>query len=247
MAWETSAPQWQLPEDEVHVWHVPFDEPPEERTVKLVSLLSPRERERAARFYRRREQNRFLVSRATLRRILGHYQDVAPSSLRIALNAHGKPELDGSEMLSFNLSHSGNLALIAVTRNRALGVDVEQLRTGVDVERLAARFFSPAEARQLASLAGPEEQVEAFFRCWTRKEAYIKGQGVGLSLGLQSFDVTLAPGQSARIVATRPDAAEAGDWQLRDLQPAPGYAAALAVKGWDWTLRCWTWVEATMG
>jgi 4'-phosphopantetheinyl transferase len=247
MTWETSPPQWHLPEDEVHVWLVQLDEVPEERTVKLAALLSTRECERAARFYRRQEQNRFLVSRATLRGILAHYLQVAPASLRFALNAHGKPELDGSETLSFNLSHSGNLALIAVTRKRALGIDVEQLRSDVDFVRLAARVFSTAEAEQLASLAVPEERVEAFFRCWTRKEAYIKGQGVGLSLGLRSFDVALAPGEGARLVATRPNPAEAGRWQLRDLQPAPGYAAALAVKGWDWTLRCWTWAEEAMG
>jgi 4'-phosphopantetheinyl transferase len=242
MVWSPPPAVWVLPEDEVHVWRVELDRPGHS-VATLATLLSPEEEQRAERFYWERERERFVAARGILRIILGHYLDAPPASLRFTQNEHGKPSLarDRAKSLSFNISHSGGLALFAVTRERALGVDIERLRTDLDYERLASRFFSPAEAAQLACLKGTDQRVEAFFRCWTRKEAYIKGQGIGLALGLQSFDVSLAPGEPARLVATRPDAGEAARWQLRGLDPAPGYAAALAVQGWDWRLQCWTW------
>jgi 4'-phosphopantetheinyl transferase len=240
--WSPPPAGWGLHENEVHVWRVQLDRAGES-VATLAALLSPEEEERAERFYWVRERDRFVVARGLLRVILGRYLDAPAASLRFTQNEHGKPSLERNreKTLSFNISHSGGVALFAFTRERALGVDIERLRTDLDYERLAARFFSPAEVAQLACLNDTEQRVAAFFRCWTRKEAYIKGQGIGLALGLQSFDVTLAPGEPAQLVATRPDAGEAARWQLQGLDPAPGYAAALAVKGWDWRLQCWTW------
>lgn len=241
--WPPPPAAWTLPDDEVHVWLITLDRP-EVRVAALAAQLSPDELERAGRFYRERARDRFVVARALLRTILGGYLGVPPASLRFALNTHGKPALENhvEAKLSFNISHSGGLALFAVSRDRALGVDIERLRTNLDHERLARRFFSPAEFAQFDCL--PEEaKVDAFFRCWTRKEAYIKGQGVGIALGLDSFDVSLAPDAPAQLLATRPDGGEAARWRLQALQPAPGYAAALAVRGWHWKLKCWRWQD----
>ncbi|MDT8306295.1 MAG: 4'-phosphopantetheinyl transferase superfamily protein [Anaerolineae bacterium] len=241
--WPLPPAVWALPDDEVHVWLVTLDRP-EARVAALAAQLSADELERAERFYRERARNRFIVARGLLRTIVGSYLDAPPPSLRFALNAHGKPVLasHAAAALSFNISHSSGLALFAMTKERAVGVDIERLRSDLDYKRLARRFFSPAEFAQFAAL--PEEvKRDAFFHCWTRKEAYIKGQGVGIALGLDSFDVSLEPDTPARLLATRPDAAEADQWQLRSLEPAPGYAAAVAVRGRNWQLRCWRWPD----
>lgn len=241
--WPGPPAEWTLSADAVHVWRILLDQPAG-AVAALESVLTAGERKRAAGFYRQRDQARFVVGRGLLRVILGRYLDVAPAGLRFSANEHGKPFLlgDVEETVSFNLSHSADLALVAVTLGRAIGVDVERVREDVDHERLARRFFSPAEVAQLDCL--PEEaRVRAFFHGWACKEAYIKGQGVGISLGLHNFDVTMAPEEPARLLATRPDAAEAPRWRLLALQPAPGYAGAVAVRGHDWRLVCWSWIE----
>lgn len=241
-AWLPPPAAWTLSHDDVHVWRIDLDQPGE-GVAALDGLLTAGERKRAAGFYWPRDRRRFVVGRGLLRVLLGRYLDVAPGGLQFAVNEHGKPFLAGAESgLSFNLSHSAGLALIAVTRSRAIGVDVERVRIDVDHRRLAKRFFSPAEVAQLDCL--PEEaRVAAFFHCWACKEAYIKGQGVGISLGLHNFDVTVAPDEPARLLATRPDAAEASNWRLEALHPAPGYAGAVAVRGHDWRLTCWSWTD----
>jgi 4'-phosphopantetheinyl transferase len=241
--WYPRPAVWKMPDDEVHVWLIGLDRPVAE-VAALAAPLAADEVVRAGRFYRARARNHFVVARGLLRTILGGYLAVAPEELRFVLNKHGKPALADEEeqRLSFNLSHSGELALLAMTRDRALGVDIERVRTNLDYERLARRFFSPAEFAALDCLPD-EAQIEAFFRCWTRKEAYIKGQGVGIALGLDSFDVSLAADEPARLLATRPDGSEAAQWQLRSLPAPPGYAAALAVRGWDWTLKCYQWTD----
>lgn len=225
------------------MWRIDLDQS-EEVVDALDGVLAAEERKRAAGFYWRRDQARFKVGRGLLRVILARYLEVAPTGLRFAVNEHGKPFLVGDgAALSFNLSHSAGLALIAVSRERAIGVDVERVREDVDHRRLARRFFSPAEVAQMDRLPD-EARVAAFFRCWALKEAYIKGQGVGISLGLHSFDVTVAPDEPAGLLATRPDDAEASRWRLLALQPAPGYAGAIAVRGHDWRLACWSWTGA---
>ena len=131
------------------------------------------------------------------------------------------------------------MALYAFTLGCELGVDVEQLRPLDDSTSVAARFFSSAELSELLSLK-PDERGLAFFRCWTRKEAYIKATGDGLSLPLSQFDVSLTPGETNALLATRPDGSEAASWLLREAQAGPGYVAALCVRGRDWTLNDWS-------
>lgn len=202
-------------------------------------LLSPEEAERAARFYFEADRNHFIVSHARMRQILARYLHVEPGQLNFFVNAYRKPFLDGGG-LEFNLSHSGKLALLAVTRVRKVGVDIELIHPGIEIETIGNRFFSQSEMSELQSL--PTDQHElAFFSCWTRKEAYIKAQGMGLTLPLDSFDVSLSPGQPVILRATRPDSAEAARWTLLPLNVGPSYAAAVAVEGQNVEIRLWDW------
>ena len=134
------------------------------------------------------------------------------------------------------MSHSGNAALLAFARGRALGVDVEYMREDFDHAAIAARFFSENEQSQLAALP-PADRYRGFFRCWTRKEAYIKAAGTGLSLPLHQFDVSLKPDDENALLSTRPDGAEAARWSMREVPAGDGYVAALCVRGQGWTLR----------
>jgi 4'-phosphopantetheinyl transferase len=206
--------------------------------------LSEDEGARAARFYFQKDREHFIVARGLLRSILGRYLDSEPSTLRFSYSNYGKPALVGAEeaALRFNLSHSGGLALLAVTRGREIGVDLERVRPDFVDDQIAERFFSPREVARLRALP-PGVQLEAFFTCWTRKESYIKAHGEGLSLPLDGFDVTLTPGEPAALLSTRGDLREAALWSLRALHPWPGYVAALAVEGHDWQLKTWRWPE----
>jgi len=222
--------------DEVHVWRVDLETAPNEEN--RLSILSADEQARAARFHFERDRMGFVSTRAILRKILGSYLATDPRTLIFKYSEKSKPSLGGSQAasgLSFNVSHSGKLSLLAFTRSRQIGVDVEQIRRNSDMAAVAARFFSLAEQEQLAAVPG-EQRDEAFFRCWTRKEAYIKATGEGLSLPLHQFDVSLAPGAQNALLATRPDPHEAKRWSLCDLAVESGYQAALCVSGAGWRL-----------
>jgi 4'-phosphopantetheinyl transferase len=204
-------------------------------------MLSADELARAERFRFRKDADRYTVARGLLRTILGQYLCRPPEQLRFRYGAMGKPELaaDGGAFdPRFNLAHSRDLAVYAVTRGRRVGIDIEYIRAERADLRIAERFFSTREIAQLRALP-LHAQREAFFACWTRKEAYLKAKGDGLALGLDRFDVSLAPGEPAALLATRDDASEAGRWSLCDLFPRAGYASALAVEGHDWRLSCW--------
>jgi len=215
---------------------------------RLQSTLSTDECQRAERFYFQRDRRRFTVARGVLRSILSQYLGLAPQQLRFCYGPHGKPALvstSGPARLHFNVSHSHELALYAITYDRHIGVDVEHIRTDFACEAIAERFFSPPERAVLRCLP-PQVKYEAFFNCWTRKEAYIKACGEGLSLPLDQFDVSLAPGVPAALLATRWAPHEAARWTLRDIVPGPGYAAALAVEGHGWRLACWQWPQESL-
>jgi 4'-phosphopantetheinyl transferase len=209
----------------------------------LKEHLSPDEKARAGRFVFARHQRRFAAGRGALRAILGGYLDRAPARLRFEYGPHGKPSLAAPEAesgLRFNLSHSQGLALVAVTRFRELGVDVEEVRPLVDAQPIAARCFSAEENRVFLGVPAAD-RLAVFFNCWTRKEAYLKALGDGLARPLDTFDVTLRAGEPARLVRVRGDEEEAARWSLRALEPAPGFVGALSVEGQDWTLACGAW------
>lgn len=224
-----------LADNDVHVWQVSLQQPVAVVTA-LHHLLNEDEAQRAARFHFPADQRRFTVGRGLLRLLLGRYLDAQPTQLCFAYNAYGKPQLAvvGEEpALHFNLSHSGEIALYAFARHYHLGIDVEQMRANLEWDALAQHVFSPYEQATLARLPA-SEQLPAFFRGWTRKEAFIKARGMGLSLPLDQFDVTLTPDEPAQLLATRDDPQEVTRWTLSDLPCPAGYAAALAVGGHGW-------------
>jgi 4'-phosphopantetheinyl transferase len=227
---------------EVHVWRACLD-PDASCVAQLRLTLSADESQRAARFHFPRDRRRFTVARGVLRDILGRYLGVPASELGFRYSAYGKPALaDGFDAtgVRFNISHSHEIALFAVTCDREIGVDIEYLGREIDGEEIAEHFFSSQECATLRALPAAAKH-EAFFTCWTRKEAYIKAHGEGLSLPLDQFDVSLAPGEPAALLATRSDPREALRWSLQALPPGPGYVAALAVEGHGWQLACWHW------
>ena len=247
---DSASPEWPVPADtlsldaEVHVWRAWLDVPTSQVESHLQSL-SADERARAGRFCFQRDRTQFIVARGLLRNILGRYLGLEPDQLCFCYKLHGKPALTvaaGAPALRFNVSHSHCAALIAVTHDREIGVDIERIRVeAADIE-IARRYFSSHEVAVLEALPA-HSRTEAFFRCWTRKEAYIKARGGGLSIPLDQFDVSLAPGEPAMLRQTNADPQEVGRWSLRDLNPSPGYAAALAVEGHAWPLKCWHWSE----
>jgi 4'-phosphopantetheinyl transferase len=219
-----------LPADEVHVWRDSLSRPPAE-FARLRGMLAPEERRRADRYRFERHRSRYIVGRATLRLLLARYLDAAPGELEIRYGEFDKPYLAGGP--SFNLSHSGTVVLYAFSATGELGIDVE-LDADVARERVAERFFSPSEVEALRSLPA-EAQPRAFLSCWTRKEAFIKARGDGLSLALDSFDVTLAPDTPAALLRTAWCSEEWRHWSMEDLSDSTaGYVAAVAMRGKGW-------------
>jgi 4'-phosphopantetheinyl transferase len=221
----------QLRDEEIQVWHAELASLPVPETCNV--MLSKDESERAGRFRFDSDRRRFTYCRALLRTLLASYLGVPPAELRFQYSHYGKPSLAGdfaASNIRFNVSHSGSTAIFAFTRDRAIGVDVEHITSDIEVETLADRFFSRAERLSLAQIA-PEHKNEAFFNCWVRKEAFVKAKGEGLSLRLDEFDVSLAPGEPARLLGTRPDGKERERWCLSALEVGPHYAGAIAIEG----------------
>jgi 4'-phosphopantetheinyl transferase len=224
---------------DVHVWRAALADETADMQ-QLGELLSADEKERAERFRFQLDRERFLMARGILRIILSRYLNQKPQALRFTYNRFGKPALEsaGADALHFNLSHSDGLALYAVTRRRELGIDVERIRSERAHKQIAERFFSPHEVAALRGLPR-SVQAQAFFNCWTRKEAYIKATGRGLGSALHRFSVSLAPDEPAALLQTPNDEGEASRWSLCALNAGTGYATALAVEGHDWRLSCW--------
>jgi 4'-phosphopantetheinyl transferase len=220
--------------DEVHVWCAALDQPDE----TYFPLLSAGERTRTRRFRFERERRRFTVGRGILRIILGRYLNIPADELKFQIGASGKPSLADDASIHFNLAHSGELALYAVTREHELGIDLEEIHPIPDVQQLAEQFFSPLEMAELAAL--PEsKKLEAFFSGWTRKEAYLKARGDGLGHPLDQFSVSMSPDTPARLLQAKEGQQELSRWSLQALTPAPGYVAALAVESHTWRLLQW--------
>ncbi len=228
--WQTPPDPFVLPANCIHVWRAELTCSPD-ALKSYAQTLSPDEQERAARFHFESDRNFYIAARGILRKLFAGYIETEPQTLQFETNAYGKPALSApfDASLQFNLSHSGGIGLFAFARNQRVGVDVEFCRPNIDFMTLANSVFSPLE-RQFLRLMPTSYRAPAFFACWTRKEAYIKAQGQGMALALDSFDVSLTPGQP-KILATRPDPTEARRWTLRDLMPGFGCAAALVVEG----------------
>ena len=244
-SWPLSPKTPILERDEIHVWRTSLDLPAS-RMQTLQQTLTADEQARAGRFYFPRHRAHFIAARGVLRDILSRYLNREANQLCFCYNAYGKPSLVGDfdgGLLCFNVSHSHGLALYAVTHRRAVGIDVEHICSDFANEQIAERFFSPREVVALRALPS-HLQTDAFFNCWTRKEAYIKAKGKGLSIPLHGFDVSLAPGEPAALLRTQWDSQEVTRWSLQELNPGSGYVGAVAVEARDWQLKCWQWRAA---
>lgn len=229
-------------EHEVHVWCASTDMP-DHRVQSMQRVLATEEQTRADRFHFEKDRSRFIVARALLRVILGHYLACPPDELRFDYNPYGKPSLAPNfrnSTIQFNLSHSHALVLYAIAENRKVGIDVELIRPIDNLMGIAKSFFSPNETAELRSLSD-EMKPRGFLNCWTRKEAYIKAKGRGLSIPLSQFDVSLLPDEEAALLRTEWNPEEARHWAIRDLPFVPGYAAALVAEGHDWELKHAWW------
>jgi 4'-phosphopantetheinyl transferase len=196
----------------VHIWlwRTDYDET---QCAEVAHMLTPAERTASARFRFPRDRARALTSRAGLRLLLGGYLGLAPETIVFSTTAAGKPRLADSVAITFNLSHSGACAAAVISRGREVGIDLEQIRSGPDWHAIAARFFTEEEQAWLAATPG----AAAFFRLWTAKEAVVKAAGTGLALALEH--ITVKPGE------------DSPPWNVRELDLAPGYAAAVAFDG----------------
>jgi 4'-phosphopantetheinyl transferase len=228
-----------LGQTEVHLWVVPLVISAEKSSY-FKSILSLDEQERAGRFRKIGDAQRYIAARGSLRSLLGAYLTMEPDRLQFAYDAFGKPRLAGEEPLAsmrFSVSHSEDLALFGFARGHTNGVDVERIRPDIDVEDLAARYFSSSEFQELRALPA-DQRREAFYCGWTRKEAYLKARGEGLSFPLDRVEVSLTPGEPPMILKASGDRGVSRRWIVQHLSPAPGYIGAAAVEGRDITFRC---------
>ena len=224
----------ELPQNVVHLWHCRFNT--QMAFLKSYeSLLSDNEIERAARFKFDIHRNKYIIARGVLRSLLGRYLNERPCDVQFGYTNYDKPFLKetpfavGRDDLRFNISHSGNWAVFGFVQEMEIGVDIEKIKNDFEVMDIAQNFFSSDEIKTLQAL--PEkDRVAGFYRCWTRKEAFIKAKGSGLSFSLTSFSVSLNL-NSARLLRTDWDAAEKTQWQLFTFSPELGYQGALTVRG----------------
>jgi len=227
-SWQAAPLTPTLGESDVHVWRAPLTIS-RELLQSFAATFATDEQSRAARFHFERHRNQFTAARGWLRAIIARYLNTRPDALNFSYSKYGKPSLEDQNTLQlrFNVAHSGNFALYAFVLDRNIGVDIELINSEFASETVAMRFFSANEVAALATFP-TSKQLHAFFDCWTRKEAFIKAQGMGLSLPLDQFEVSLNHDQPA-LLRTNWDLAEAAQWSLINIDVALDYAAALAV------------------
>jgi 4'-phosphopantetheinyl transferase len=237
--WQPDEDGLTFPTDRIDVWRIRIDES-EPPIQTLRSLLASDEKIRADRYHFERDRGRYIRGRAALRTLLGRYLDVSPAEVRFRYGNNRKPELAfplDSRDLRFNVSNSGELALIAVGSRMALGVDLEKIRPMPDLMSVAKRFFSAREVQTILTLDESKRQ-DAFFACWTRKEAFLKVTGVGLSYPLAGFAVSTDPDGLAELYEVNGQFHEANNWLLMDIFPGEGFRGALACEGKGFRVAC---------
>lgn len=244
LSWSDSPPapdELILVPHEVHIWRANLDLNPEQ-IEELFATLSPQEQDRANRFHFTKDSRHFIAARGILRNILARYLGSCPKKLPFGYGDRGKPYLETTSaggMVQFNVSHSQGTALYAVTLGSNIGIDLEAIRP-IDHHNLAQRFFSPTEAATLAQLP-PESQQTAFFRAWTSKEAYLKATGEGIAGGLAAVEISINPENPPQLLSISGNPYLTERWSLQELDPGPGFTAAIAVEGPIWALSCWQW------
>lgn len=226
--------------EHIHVWFVNLSTTTLAQG-HLLNLLNADERERAFRFIFEKDQNQFIVARGCLRQLLSYYTGYPANELAFHEGEHGKPTLDATlhSRLHFNVSHSHGYALYGFCLNEELGIDLEAIRPTTDVAAIAKRFFSPRETQALLT-SSSEAQRKLFFTYWTRKEAYLKAIGKGLTAPLNHFDVSHIATEGF-VHENRPMGAVPTSWYLKDLHLGNSFKAAIALQGKNWNLHCAIW------
>jgi 4'-phosphopantetheinyl transferase len=232
--WSTPPSRLILAPTALHIWRTPL-EVSADVFANFSGLLSTRELARASRFVFDRDRRHFTVARATLRLLLGRYLQLPLDSMQMQIEEgpRGKPFLKNGPQpseLKFNLSHSHGVAVFAVAKQRELGIDLEKIRPDFASREIAERYFSPQEVSELEALP-PSLYTLGFFQCWTRKEAYVKARSEGLQIPLNSFSVTLTPGQSPKLTSC-----DSAYWSIYSFQPFPEFVAAVAAERFEWEL-----------
>ncbi len=231
-SWQSCAQPNPLEEGEVHLWIAPLAVVPD-KLIFFKSILSDDEQERVKRFHQKVDAERFMSGRGTLRSLLGAYLAMEPNRLEFAYDTFGKPRLTRptgkAAFISFSVSHCEDCGLLGFVRRHRIGVDLERIRLDLDVEDLARRFFSMNEFHKLCALP-VDQRKEAFYCGWTRKEAYLKARGQGLSFGLDRVEVSLAPDEPAMILSAADDPDISQRWAVQHLLPRPGYVGAATVE-----------------
>ncbi|MGE5431308.1 MAG: 4'-phosphopantetheinyl transferase family protein [Syntrophomonadaceae bacterium] len=242
-----STADWQIPkgkcilnQNEVNIWRVNAGSV---SSSGLKDVLTPDELKKAYGYYFLKDQENFIISRGLLRVLIARYLNTSPLQINIHFNKYGKPYLKKSEgNLKFNVSHSNGTLLFAFTRNQEIGIDIEYIQHDFADLEIARHFFSRAEILALSVL--PEDaRVIGFFNCWTRKEAYIKAIGRGLSIPLDSFDVSVVPGETAELVRVHNNSGGSKHWRIVDLEVGGKFSAALAVKGNPNEIKYYEWTD----
>ncbi|GAC1425482.1 MAG: 4'-phosphopantetheinyl transferase superfamily protein [Ktedonobacteraceae bacterium] len=236
--WSFPSKNIKVSADNVHVWRASL-EMPDLIVQHLIHVLSTEEMAKARSFRFEKHRLHWIVARGLLRTLLGWYLEEDPQQLCFRYNSYGKPSLESPiSDIQFNISHSRDLALYAFSFSRQIGVDVEYMRSDFDYEDLAKYSFSPFEREELRAVP-VEAKRQAFFNGWTRKEAYIKARGKGVSIPLDQFDVVLKPGEPATLMSSREDPRETQRWSFYALDPGTDYAGALVVEGFGVHISYW--------
>ena len=238
---------WDLPAGEVHLWRATLDVSATQLTA-LSATLGDDEPERAARRIFERDRNHFVAARGTLRMLLGRYLQREPASLSFEYGSHGKPSLRAAPnaattTIEFNVAHSHGLALIALARDRTVGVDLERVRGEVRCDALAGRCYSPAELRYYESLSD-DLRRQHFFAAWARKESLLKATGRGLSLAMRDVEVADSSGSAAGILKLADTSGVPKNWRWQAVEPGDGYTGAIAAEDGPWQLHRWQWPDA---
>ena len=223
--WKSAPASLLLQAGQIHIWQASLTVAPNLLPF-YAAPLSIDEQQRAARFHFQKDTNQFIVGRGILRKLISRYSHIAPKDIVFQYNAHGKPSITSPSKLKFNISHSGGRALFAFTLGGDIGIDIEATDRKIDIGQIAQQFFAPGEREVILSMS-PEEQLNAFFHCWTCKEAFIKAHGQGLSLPLDQFEVEVDRNRPAalKVVGWAPEIVN--QWDMRAFTPQEGFTAAI--------------------
>jgi 4'-phosphopantetheinyl transferase len=237
--WLNAPDNLTLGEEEVHIWRADL-EVDESLQSSFLKLLSPDEKNRSGKFRFVKDRRNFIAARGILRILLGKYLEINPIEISFQYSRFGKPGIANNDSLRFNISHSQNMALFAFTKKFAIGIDVEFVNPDIEAKDIATNFFSTNEILNLLALPA-EQQTLGFFNCWTRKEAFIKAVGEGLSFPLDKFEVSLEPGKPAKLLATHWEPAAVSKWSIYSMSPRANFVGCLAIEGLVGHIKCWNW------